>query len=123
MGSQRRVFRFLSEPARNAQQGFGVCCYGTNDRKRVRSGVSAARSGNRQPQAEGEKIPRKGSPGITRSDLLVINEIDGAPLVGANLSGDVTGLVMGCAMIVQETGIAVRNLAANRRYRQGIDGE
>jgi urease accessory protein UreG len=33
--------------------------------------------------AEGEKIPRKGGPGITRSDLLVINEIDLAPLVGA----------------------------------------
>ena len=33
----------------------------------------------------GEKIPRKGGPGITRSDLLVINKIDLAPLVGANL--------------------------------------
>jgi urease accessory protein len=38
--------------------------------------------------AEGEKIPRKGGPGITRSDLLVINKIDLAPLVGAKL--DVT---------------------------------
>jgi urease accessory protein len=36
--------------------------------------------------AEGEKIPRKGGPGITRSDLLVINKIDLAPLVGANLA-------------------------------------
>jgi len=36
--------------------------------------------------AQGEKIPRKGGPGITRSDLLVINKIDLAPLVGANLS-------------------------------------
>jgi len=35
--------------------------------------------------AEGEKIPRKGGPGITRFDLLVINKIDLAPLVGANL--------------------------------------
>jgi urease accessory protein len=35
--------------------------------------------------AEGEKIPRKGGPGITRSDLLVINKIDLAPLVGADL--------------------------------------
>src|SRR5216683_5942757 len=35
--------------------------------------------------AEGEKIPRKGGPGITRSDLLLINKIDLAPLVGANL--------------------------------------
>ena len=33
----------------------------------------------------GEKIPRKGGPGITRSDLLVINKIDLAPFVGANL--------------------------------------
>jgi urease accessory protein len=36
--------------------------------------------------AGGEKIPRKGGPGITRSDLLVINKIDLAPYVGANLS-------------------------------------
>lgn len=35
--------------------------------------------------AEGEKIPRKGGPGITRSDLLVINKIDLAPMVRANL--------------------------------------
>jgi urease accessory protein len=35
--------------------------------------------------AEGDKIPRKGGPGITRSDLLVINKIDLAPLVGADL--------------------------------------
>lgn len=36
--------------------------------------------------AEGDKIPRKGGPGITRSDLLVINKIDLAPYVGANLA-------------------------------------
>jgi urease accessory protein len=36
--------------------------------------------------AAGEKIPRKGGPGITRSDLLVINKTDLAPLVGANLA-------------------------------------
>jgi urease accessory protein len=35
--------------------------------------------------AGGEKIPRKGGPGITRSDLLVINKIDLAPHVGASL--------------------------------------
>lgn len=35
--------------------------------------------------AEGEKIPRKGGPGITRSDLLVVNKIDLAPYVGASL--------------------------------------
>jgi urease accessory protein len=36
--------------------------------------------------AAGDKIPRKGGPGITRSDLLVINKTDLAPLVGADLS-------------------------------------
>ena len=35
--------------------------------------------------AAGDQIPRKGGPGITRSDLLVINKIDLAPMVGANL--------------------------------------
>lgn len=35
--------------------------------------------------AEGDKIPRKGGPGITRSDLLMINKIDLAPMVGASL--------------------------------------
>ena len=34
----------------------------------------------------GDKIPRKGGPGITRSDLLIVNKIDLAPLVGADLS-------------------------------------
>src|ERR1700751_5928434 len=36
--------------------------------------------------AEGDKIPRKGGPGITKSDLLVINKIDLAPYVGADLT-------------------------------------
>jgi len=36
--------------------------------------------------AQGEKIPRKGGPGITRSDLLVINKTDLAPHVGASLA-------------------------------------
>ncbi|MHB9117355.1 MAG: urease accessory protein UreG [Burkholderiales bacterium] len=36
--------------------------------------------------AAGEKIPRKGGPGITKSDLLIINKIDLAPLVGASLA-------------------------------------
>jgi urease accessory protein len=35
--------------------------------------------------AAGDKIPRKGGPGITKSDLLVINKIDLAPYVGADL--------------------------------------
>ena len=36
--------------------------------------------------SEGDKIPRKGGPGISRSDLLIINKIDFAPYVGADLS-------------------------------------
>ena len=36
--------------------------------------------------AAGEKIPRKGGPGITKSDLFVINKTDLAPYVGADLS-------------------------------------
>lgn len=36
--------------------------------------------------AQGEKIPRKGGPGVTRSDLLLINKTDLAPLVGADLN-------------------------------------
>jgi len=36
--------------------------------------------------AGGDKIPRKGGPGITRSDLLVINKTDLAPFVGADLA-------------------------------------
>ena len=39
----------------------------------------------RHRRGQGEKIPRKGGPGITRSDLLVINKIDLAPHVGASL--------------------------------------
>jgi urease accessory protein len=35
--------------------------------------------------AGGDKIPRKGGPGVTRSDLLVVNKIDLAPAVGADL--------------------------------------
>ncbi len=36
--------------------------------------------------AGGDKVPRKGGPGVTRSDLLVINKTDLAPLVGADLA-------------------------------------
>ena len=36
--------------------------------------------------AGGDKVPRKGGPGITRSDLLVINKTDLAPYVGADLA-------------------------------------
>ena len=47
--------------------------------------------------AGGEKIPRKGGPGITRSDLLVINKTDLAPLVGADLARDGRATRAGCA--------------------------
>jgi urease accessory protein len=42
----------------------------------------------------GEKIPRKGGPGVTRSDLLVINKIDLAPYVGASLEVMATDALM-----------------------------
>src|ERR1700684_2466691 len=42
----------------------------------------------------GEKIPRKGGPGVTRSDLLVINKIDLAPYVGASLEVMTTDALM-----------------------------
>ncbi len=35
--------------------------------------------------AGGDKVPRKGGPGVTRSDLLVVNKVDLAPMVGADL--------------------------------------
>ena len=40
--------------------------------------------------AGGDKVPRKGGPGVTTADLLVINKTDLAPLVGADLVGDGT---------------------------------
>ena len=54
--------------------------------------VAVERSGCRRRRrgspgiAGGEKIPRKGGPGITRSDLLIINKTDLAPHVGADLA-------------------------------------
>ncbi len=59
--------------------------------------------------AQGEKIPRKGGPGITRSDLLVINKIDLAPHVGASLE-------------VMETGHAAHARRAAVRFHQPEDG-
>ena len=47
---------------------------------------AVVRTGGKQYRvAAGDKIPRKGGPGITKSDLLVINKIDLAPYVGADL--------------------------------------
>jgi urease accessory protein len=61
----------------------------------------------------GEKIPRKGGPGITRSDLLVINKIDLAPHVGADLE------------IMRQDTLKMRGqrpfVFANMRTGQGVD--
>jgi urease accessory protein len=63
--------------------------------------------------AAGDKIPRKGGPGITRSDLLVINKIDLAPLVGASLD------------IMERDAIQMRGehpfLFTNMKTGEGID--
>jgi urease accessory protein len=62
----------------------------------------------------GDKIPRKGGPGITRSDLLVINKIDLAPLVGADLG------------VMERDARRMRGerpfVFTNVRKRQGVDG-
>jgi urease accessory protein len=61
----------------------------------------------------GEKIPRKGGPGITRSDLLVINKIDLAPHVGASLE------------VMREDTLRMRGqrpfVFANMRSGEGVD--
>jgi len=64
--------------------------------------------------AAGDKIPRKGGPGITRSDLLIINKIDLAPMVGASLE------VMGrdAARMRRERPFVFTNLKTG----QGLDG-
>lgn len=63
--------------------------------------------------AEGEKIPRKGGPGITRSDMLVINKIDLAPYVGASLE------------IMEQDSIRMRGdkpfVFSNLKTGQGLD--
>ncbi|MFZ5654971.1 MAG: urease accessory protein UreG [Pseudomonadota bacterium] len=63
--------------------------------------------------AAGDKIPRKGGPGITRSDLLVINKIDLAPHVGASLS------------VMERDARRMRGerpfLFANMKTREGLD--
>jgi urease accessory protein len=62
----------------------------------------------------GDKIPRKGGPGITRSDLLVINKIDLAPLVGADLG------------VMERDATRMRGerpfVFTNIKKRQGVDG-
>lgn len=63
--------------------------------------------------AEGEKIPRKGGPGITKSDLLVINKIDLAPYVGASLE------------VMRDDALRMRGekpfLFSNMKNLQGLD--
>lgn len=63
--------------------------------------------------AEGEKIPRKGGPGILRSDLLLINKIDLAPYVGADLQ------------VMRRDTLRMRGkrpfLLTNLRTQQGVD--
>ena len=63
--------------------------------------------------AAGDKIPRKGGPGITRSDLLIINKIDLAPVVGASLA------------VMQRDARKMRGnkpfLLTNLKLEQGVD--
>ena len=63
--------------------------------------------------AAGDKIPRKGGPGITRSDLLIINKIDLAPVVGASLA------------VMQRDALKMRGdkpfLLTNLKQEQGVD--
>ena len=65
------------------------CVRGGATALRVRASVAAGGRLAWLPEptivAGGDKVPRKGGPGVTRSDLLVINKTDLAPLVGANL--------------------------------------
>jgi len=63
--------------------------------------------------AAGDTIPRKGGPGITRSDLLVINKIDLAPLVGASLD------VMNCD--AQRMRGARRFVFTNPKSGEGVE--
>ena len=64
--------------------------------------------------AGGDKVPRKGGPGVTRSDLLVINKIDLAPHVGADLS------------VMDRDARAIRGgkpiLFTNLKTGEGLDG-
>ena len=61
----------------------------------------------------GEKIPRKGGPGVTRSDLLVINKIDLAPYVGASLE------VMGRDALMMRKGRPF--VLANMKTGEGVE--
>ena len=64
--------------------------------------------------AGGDKVPRKGGPGVTRSDLLIVNKIDLAPYVGADLS------------VMDRDARAIRQgkpiLFTNLKTGEGLDG-
>ena len=73
----------------------------------------------------GEKIPRKGGPGVTRSDLLVINKIDLAPYVGASLEVMKTDALMmrrGRPFVLanMKTGVGIEAIIAFLRLRGGL---
>jgi urease accessory protein len=74
----------------------------------------------------GEKIPRKGGPGVTRSDLLVINKTDLAPYVGASLEVMKTDALMmrkgrPFVMANMKTGDGLGAIIAFLRLRGGLD--
>ena len=75
----------------------------------------------------GEKIPRKGGPGITRSDLLVINKTDLAPYVGASLevmARDAAAQRKGRPFVManMKTGQGVEEVIAFLREKGGLEG-
>lgn len=78
----------------------------------------------------GDKIPRKGGPGITQSDLLVINKIDLAPHVGANLDvmmRDAKGMrgsgrsILSCVKDGRGVGEVLDAILAARQHHQSIE--
>jgi urease accessory protein len=74
----------------------------------------------------GDKIPRKGGPGVTRSDLLVINKIDLAPYVGASLEVMKTDALMmrkGRPFVLanMKTGDGLEAIIAFLKLRGGLD--
>jgi len=75
----------------------------------------------------GEKIPRKGGPGVTRSDLLVINKIDLAPYVGASLevmARDAAAVRKGRPFVManMKIGVGLDTIVAFLRAKGGLKG-
>ncbi len=75
----------------------------------------------------GEKIPRKGGPGVTRSDLLVINKIDLAPYVGASLevmARDAAAMRTGRPFVManMKTGAGLDAIVAFLQTKGGLKG-